>query len=143
MAEIVSELVAGTEAQAKVEKPWQFKKGQSGNPGGKPKEPDPDGSRGVPELLKAMRRIARTEPKNDKTALQRRVRKQFDEDFTTFSRQLANMEAALLRGRQQVEPTPGPGAEESQVPDPGSERCLENIDKLLKEWGEPDHVVTT
>src|SRR4051794_12189825 len=83
-----------TEAgNSKPEKPWLFRKGQSGNPGGKPKAGREEG---VPELLRAMRWVMKRKEAQDRTQLQKECRAWLKEDHKGFMSRWADLEKAHL-----------------------------------------------
>lgn len=84
------------------EKPWQFKKGQSGNPGGKPKS----GAVKPAEILRDMRRVYRQEEKKDRTPGEKLCRRWLKDNPKEFLSHLARYEAEEEAEQARREPEP-------------------------------------
>src|SRR5262245_60566604 len=85
------------------EKPWLFKKGHSGNPGGKPKDPDAAGGKPA-EILRDMRAVYRQDESKDRTPGQRSCREFFKKDSAAFLKELSRLEAAHRSGKGDADP---------------------------------------
>ncbi len=108
----------------------QFRKGQSGNPGGKPKQAD-DGV-APPLLLRDMRRVYQTDASKDRTPAQRRLRKLLEDDFKSFTSQMAGLEKQWLATQAALPDVPK--ADEEEV-DEGTEAALALAERWLREHG--------
>jgi hypothetical protein len=120
-----------------------FKKGQSGNPGGRPVAPaDRVKQITVPKMLSDMRFVLDHDEEPDESRARKEYRKWLDKDSKDFFSKLSSLETQHTRaraGKNEVgrsdgadDVLPKPAAGE----DPGTERCLELIDRLLSEWEE-------
>jgi hypothetical protein len=81
----------------KPDKPWLFKKGQSGNPGGQPKGGREEGDL---DLLRAMRHVAKRKESRDRTQLQKECRAWLKEDRKGFLSRWADLEKARLAQKE-------------------------------------------
>lgn len=110
-------------------KPGQFKKGTSGNPGGKPK--DRVGTSKPAKLYLDMRAVYQQEREKDKGPGQRNCRTLLDENPKEFLAQLGRLEAAhrtaQAKGQEKADVLAGGGVK----PDEAEERILELCERLL------------
>jgi hypothetical protein len=92
------------------------------------------GSGSVPRLLRDMRRITRTSATRDRTELQKRLRKVYENDFKEFFRQLVQLERAYLREQSKVAKARGtePSMQNEVVEDDeGTQRARELIERTF------------
>jgi hypothetical protein len=110
----------------KPEKPWLFRKGQSGNPGGKPKAGRDEA---VPELLRAMRWVTKRKEAQDRTPLQKECRAWLKEDHKGFMSRWADLEKAHLAGVAKAGTAAGKG-------EPPAEAEVDEKEEILDHPGE-------
>lgn len=111
--------------QAEGSKATQFRPGQSGNPGGKPKE-DRDH---VPDLLKAMRWVTTRPESKDRTQLQKECRAWLKEDRSRFLSRMADLEKAFASDATKERKGAVPAA-----PETPEVKSQERIRELITEW---------
>lgn len=141
--------------ETQPERPWLYRKGQSGNPGGKPRE-----GHSAPQLLRVMRHVTSKEEVRDRTKLQRECRAWLQEDRKSFLTKYADLERGLAASQAKAAATErlkeleadverltqeneelkkrlaeaGVGEEEPEY-DPGTGRALGLLARLDKQWG--------
>jgi hypothetical protein len=122
-----------TEAgNGKPEKPWLFRKGQSGNPGGKPKNGREEGEL---DLLRAMRWVMKRKESQDRTQLQKECRARLKEDHKGFMSHWADLEKArLARAAKAGNAAPKEKPPAEPEGDEGTERLLGLIGKLQDDF---------
>jgi hypothetical protein len=113
----------------KPEKPWLFKKGQSGNPGGQPKGGREEGDL---DLLRAMRHVAKRRESRDRTPLQKECRAWLKEDRKGFMMRWADLEKAHVAKAGSTAAKAKPPAEPEE--DLKEEEVLKLIGKLIDDF---------
>lgn len=114
----------------KEPKPWQFQKGQSGNPGGKAK--DADLVVGMPPLLSAMYYVSRTDKERADHGLRKYARKLLKDDPPAFLKQLQSLELAWMKTREKVKDKERPGV--APEADEKDEELKELLTTLIGEF---------
>jgi hypothetical protein len=118
-------------------KRWQFPKGRSGNPGGKPKSGAEAAKARRPKLLHDMRLVYGQDESKDRTPGQKALRKILNKNAKTFIEQLAGLEKAHLAttGKAVVpENSDLSQSTKPEVVDEGTARAEALIEKLLDEY---------